>query len=433
VIVKDFSRLGRDYIETGNYIEKIFPLLGVRFISVTDGYDSLQPMNEPEQMGMQLKNLVNEMYARDISDRVKTAKKVKKEQGGYTGGTPPYGYTIVKEGGRRVLSPDPEAAPILRMIFEAYHREYHASDIIRELYARGIHRPKDARKYAHVICQPGEILQEWDYAGLKFILQNELYIGGEGTAPVTEALVERDIFERIQEHFRENARRFRTADTRIQRSRNSYTGGMLICGECGAVMERVSNRKGGTYHCRNGGRIDQLACQHKYTSVQELDPILETIRALEWWLAGIQAVDLEASWQQVIERQQNKCLIEITKIEKKEYQSMQNLTLQYETYRAGKLRKEDFLRCRADQERERITFVAEKEAWQQKIQKWSRMRENIQNIKNAKNPENPESIESVKNGCVSRDEGQEKAYFVTQIKFFTGKRMEISYDFTRKY
>jgi hypothetical protein len=234
-------------------------------------------------------------------------------------------------------------------------------------------------------------------------------------------------------------------DNRIQHASKPYANGILICGECGAVMERVSNRKGGTYHCRNGGRIDQLVCQHKYTSVQELDPILETLRALEWWLAGIQAVDIEDSWQQVIEVQQNKCRNELAKIEKKEVQSMQNLTLQYEKYRGGKLCKEEFLRCRADQDREKNALQAEKEEWQQKLQKWSKMRENINNIKSAenvenidkkeniKNIENAESIECVKYGFVSRDEGQEKVYFVTQIKVFPNKQMEISYDFTRKY
>jgi DNA invertase Pin-like site-specific DNA recombinase len=429
VIVKDFSRFGRDYIETGNYIEKIFPMLGVRFISITDGYDSLQPMGEPEHMGMQLKNLVNELYARDISYRVKTAKQAKREQGGYTGGTPPYGYAIVREGGRRVLTPDPETAPILREIFKMYHQEKNAGSIIRGLYGRGIHRPKDARKYAHAFCQSGEILRAWDYEAIKFILQNELYRAGEGMVPVTEALVEGEVFDEIQEHFRENARRFSSVGAAGDRSTGlvysnirvdglQTSGGwdasferkmnpILVCGECGAAMERVSRRRGGTYHCRNGGRIDQLACQHKYISVQEVTRLLEMLEGLQWWLADISLADWDIYRRQSLEEQMNKCRWEIDKIEKKEQLMLHELSMQYSKYRGGELQKEKFLSYKEGREKEKIALTMEKNSWKQRLQKW-------------------------KNRCKSdqnRENERHRSYFVTGMKLFPGKRMEIYYNY----
>ena len=79
VVVKDFSRFARDYIETGNYLEKIFPFMGVRFISVTDHYDSGNLIDSNGKMNVNLKNIVNELYARDIAQRVETSKRVKLE------------------------------------------------------------------------------------------------------------------------------------------------------------------------------------------------------------------------------------------------------------------------------------------------------------------------------------------------------------------
>ena len=92
IIVKDLSRFGRNHIETGNYIEKIFPFMGVRFIAVTDNFDSMNLSGQNEIMSINLKNLVNEMYARDIALKVKSSRKAKWAQGSYTGGLPPYGY-----------------------------------------------------------------------------------------------------------------------------------------------------------------------------------------------------------------------------------------------------------------------------------------------------------------------------------------------------
>lgn len=91
IIVKDLSRFGRDYLETGNYIEKILPFLKVRFIAVTDGFDSMSDNVAEKKLAMNVKNLVNDMYAKDISKRVMGAKKLAAQQGAYIGSTAPYG------------------------------------------------------------------------------------------------------------------------------------------------------------------------------------------------------------------------------------------------------------------------------------------------------------------------------------------------------
>ena len=176
VIVKDFSRFGRNYIETGNYIQKIFPFLGVRFIAVTDCFDSL--FDEGDDLGVNLKNLANEMYARDIALKVKSSKRARRESGGYVGGPPPYGYRAEWEHGRRRLLAEQETAEIVRDIFRQYGQGRSLGEIAAALYAREIHRPTEYRRYHHPRRQPGEELREWPRSSLKAMLTNPVYTGG---------------------------------------------------------------------------------------------------------------------------------------------------------------------------------------------------------------------------------------------------------------
>ncbi|MDR0963668.1 MAG: recombinase family protein [Clostridium sp.] len=174
VVVKDFSRFGRDYLETGEYLEKIFPMLGVRFIAVTDGYDSFANSCDTASLGMQLKNLVNDLYAKDIARRVRIAKRQKKEQGGYVGGVAPYGLRLLHQGGMRVLEADPIGAPIVRDIFERYARGESLNAIIRRLYEKGVHPPTQARRSGCYQQKEEEVLK-WNKMAVKYILENPLY------------------------------------------------------------------------------------------------------------------------------------------------------------------------------------------------------------------------------------------------------------------
>ena len=120
ILVKDFSRFGRNYIETGNYLEKILPFMKVRFISVCDNYDSFAPGAKNQELSMNIKNLVNDAYAKDISAKERAAKRIAQKNGEYVGSTAPYGYCVEKINGIYKLIVEPEAAKIVRRIFEEY-------------------------------------------------------------------------------------------------------------------------------------------------------------------------------------------------------------------------------------------------------------------------------------------------------------------------
>ena len=175
IIVKDFSRFGRNYIETGNYIQKIFPFLGVRFISLTDQYDSLA--SDGDELGVNLKNLTNEMYARDISVKVKSSKEAQWERGSYTGGIPPYGYRAEWINGKKCLFVEEGTSDIVKEIFQLYDEGKNQREIVIWLYEKKVHRPSAYRRYGHIFCEDGEEFQQWSRDSVKLILTNPLYIG----------------------------------------------------------------------------------------------------------------------------------------------------------------------------------------------------------------------------------------------------------------
>ena len=118
VIVKDLSRLGRNYAETGRYLEQIFPRLGVRFIAVNDQYDSSGNTDSVQQMAV-FKNVFNDLYAADASAKVRTSLGILKRQGKFLGRQAPYGYRI-DPADRYHLLPDEETAPTVQRIFSLF-------------------------------------------------------------------------------------------------------------------------------------------------------------------------------------------------------------------------------------------------------------------------------------------------------------------------
>ena len=116
VIVKDLSRLGRNYIEVGNYLEQIFPLYNIRFMAINDNIDSYKDPSSINNVIVPFKNLMNDEYARDISNKVKSVLNAKKRNGEFVGGLVPYGY-VRDPNERHHFVIDAEAANVIKMIF----------------------------------------------------------------------------------------------------------------------------------------------------------------------------------------------------------------------------------------------------------------------------------------------------------------------------
>ncbi len=178
IIVKDLSRFGRDYIQTGKYIRYIFPGLGVRFIAVCDGYDSNGSGFFEDALLMPVMNLVNDAYCRDISGKVRIQQEARRKQGIYIGAFAAYGYIKSKERGR--LIKDGYAAGIVKQVFEMRLSGMSAEKIAKELDIMGVPSPLAYKKLNNSkfttsfakSSYPG-----WTPVAIRRILANEIYTG----------------------------------------------------------------------------------------------------------------------------------------------------------------------------------------------------------------------------------------------------------------
>ncbi|WP_367569447.1 recombinase family protein [Lacrimispora sp.] len=175
IVVKDLSRFGRNYIETGTYLEKILPFFHVRFISVNDGYDSMNASSQDEGYAVPLKNLIHDVYARDISKKIKSGLAVKRSRGEFTGCVAAYGYQKA-DNGRLII--DEETAPIVRDIFKWAADGMGDMRIVQKLNELGIPSPSQYRYEKGILkSERYANMRYWYKSAVRRILINPVYLG----------------------------------------------------------------------------------------------------------------------------------------------------------------------------------------------------------------------------------------------------------------
>ena len=177
IIVKDLSRFGRDYLETTNYIEVILPFLDVRLISVNDHFDTDEKSNGNKELEVTLKNLVNDMYAKDISKKISSTVQQNMESGKNLCSHAPYGYVIDRDDPMRRLYPNKDTAPILREIFQMVADGKTLGKVAGILYEWRINSPGDYLKTGKVYFEDDEEGHLWISSTLSRMLKNEVYLG----------------------------------------------------------------------------------------------------------------------------------------------------------------------------------------------------------------------------------------------------------------
>jgi len=295
VIVKDLSRFGRNYLEAGNYIEKIFPFLGVRFIAVADGFDPGADGNETKQMVSEIKNLVNDMYAKDFSVKAKASLAQRRKEGSYVGGPAPYGYQAVWEGKVRRLIPDENTAEIVRYIYKKFIETESYTAVTDDLNIRKINPPAVYHKTGEVYCLPDAVYKGWDKGSVERIIKSDTYSGRlvQGKTSITardesnrihkpendwvvkeeahEPLITPEIMKeaaRVRRKLREQTKSHAHPTKGCPIGENVFDK-VLYCGVCGRKMTRHSyvkhyaddskNRMDG-YFCMNGGATKTDNC-----------------------------------------------------------------------------------------------------------------------------------------------------------------------------
>lgn len=307
VVVKDLSRFGRNYLETGDYIEKIFPMLGVRFISVTEGVDTAK--KSVDTLDIKVRNLVNTSYATDISEKMTMTQRLLQEEGAYVGGAGPYGYKrgTGKEKGK--LLPDPDVKDILKMIFVLYSEEKKMTAVIHYLAEKRVNTPGVYVKTGKVYAEEGEEYVQWTIGTLVGIMKNRIYIGCLEQRKSTmrggknrilndredwilhenycEPLVSEELFQRVQE-LRAASKHVNKKSSNSPKLTENVLYGKIFCGVCGKPMVRYSNivhLKSGkctrkeAYECQRQYRIDSKKCVSNRIFREEVEKkILDRIR-----------------------------------------------------------------------------------------------------------------------------------------------------------
>jgi DNA invertase Pin-like site-specific DNA recombinase len=299
ICVKDLSRVGRNYIETGEYLEKIFPLLGVRLIAVTDSYDNLN-ITSGGQLVANLKNLVNDIYAKDISRKVSAALHTKQKNGEFIGNYAAYGYLKDPDNKNKIVV-DPETAPIVRQMFKWKADGAGNAQICRKLNDAGIPAPCKYRLHKGLVKDTRYENSQWTIRTLIGIFTNTVYLGNmsqgkhigslcdgkdrsrakaadwvtvEGTH---EPIITQELFDKVQA-----VMEARTAEFKAQQGKYAHfekppllLQKLVFCADCGRPLYRYKSVtcKGKycdwVYLCRTAETLK--SCPQKYIHEPDLN------------------------------------------------------------------------------------------------------------------------------------------------------------------
>ena len=302
IIVKDLSRLGRNYIEMGKFISNIFPSLGVRLIAINDNYDSFDESNLSNQIIVPFKNLINDAYCRDMSIKVRSQLDLKRKRGKFIGSFPLYGYEKDEKDHNHLVI-DETAAKVVELIFNMKLDGYSTLHIIEKLTEMEIPTPLEYKR----ICGHnynsgfrGTLNPKWSTTTINRILRNEMYTGTmiQGKRKkinykvkkvvdmneqdwikvenTHEAIVPKELFDVVQ--------KIMETDTRVSpNEENVYLlSGLIKCGTCGQNMIRRMSSKNGKkyyyYYCstyKNTGKCSS----HNISEVKLYDAVFEVIQS----------------------------------------------------------------------------------------------------------------------------------------------------------
>ncbi len=301
VVVKDLSRFRREYIDSGMYIERLFPALGVRFIAVNDGYDSLDRKDSSDDIIIPFKNLINDAYCRDISIKIRSHLEVKRRNGGFIGSFAAYGYWK-KADDRHKLETDTYAAGVVQDIFRMKLHGMSQDAIANRLNESGILPPAEYKTSMGSNYQTGFKVKEksgWTSVAVRRILTNEIYIGnlvqGRQTSPnhkVKQAYrKEESDWVRIEKNHEpvvsdrdfEVVQRLLAMDTRTAPGNGEVypLSGLVVCGGCGMPMIRKTTKAGGkaySYYICATNKATKECSPHSIATDKLESAVLELLR-----------------------------------------------------------------------------------------------------------------------------------------------------------
>ena len=395
IIVKDLSRFGRNYLDVGEYIEKIFPFLGVRFIAVNDHYDSLGDKKSSDDLIIPFKNLINEAYCRDISVKIRSQLEIKRKNGQFLGSFAAFGYLKDPQNKNRLIA-DEYAADIVRDIFRWKLEGVSPQDIADALNKLGVLSPMEYKrslgmKYTTSFKTNSKAL--WSAGTVIRILKNPIYTGvlvqGKETTPsykvhkritrdqsewvVTEdsheAIISKIDFDSVQKVLKLDTRRSPDGEA------VGLFSGMVFCGDCGASMVRKTVPAGGrkyVYYVCSAHKQEKSCSPHRMRDTVLEDIVLDSLKQhirevvdMSELLSMTDTAPLRTARAQKVQRQ----------LEKKheEYEKLQKLLMSlYENLADSIIDREEYTRLKQN-----FTIRAEETEKQMDA-----LRENLSDIQN---------------------------------------------------
>lgn len=300
IVVKDLSRLGRNTIDSGYYIEKYFPLHQVRFIAVNDQFDSENNDSSGSHLIVPLKNMINEAYAADISKKVKAQQRQAMQDGAFVGARPPYGYKKAPDNCHKLLVNE-DTAPVVRQIFQWTADGVSLNEVVRRLNQNAYPTP------GHYLAQIGLVTNKrlmgsgkWQTWTVSRILTDEVYTGdmvqgktktvGHKQVPADrsewivvrgthEPLITHELYEKVQA-VRESASDKQIGTERIPYTENIFRG-RIFCGCCGKNLHRKRSHGLYSYRCIANDRMGIHFCSGGISHLPEkrlFDAVLAIIR-----------------------------------------------------------------------------------------------------------------------------------------------------------
>ena len=374
IIIRDLSRLGREHLEMGRLVDKVFPFLGVRFISVVDKIDTERGIDAKLSFEMLIKNLINDMYAKDIGYKVKTSKRLNAKQGFFIGSNPPFGYKVVEKDGGRKLEPDEVSKKIIERIFTRYVAGENTFKIAKELNEDNISTSSAYNKTGNILREPGE--PQWRKGTIANMLRQRVYTGClvQGTKEnvpgrksghyrqkpkdewiivedTHEAIIPKDLFKAAQEILDYNKEKDHFKITRHDLKRepiNKYKG-LIFDGNTKLILKRncIKSRKKNAkfyYYKFTNEENNGVILETPYISIMEDDLDRLVINKLRNVLSidasgadcKDRIIDISKMNIEVVEKHRISLSLKISKLNSE-------LKKLYEAYSLGKLEKEEYL------------------------------------------------------------------------------------------
>jgi len=437
VIVKDLSRLGRNYIEVGELLDVVFPEQNIRVIAVNDNYDSLNPRSDADYILLPFKNIINEQYLRDFSIKIRSSMNMKRKNGQFVANFAPYGYKRDPDDKHKIIIDD-HAAQVVRQIFQLRIEGISAAKIAKRLNDIGEPSPAEYKKretnYVGTFQKYDKT--RWDGRSIGHILRNPIYTGvliqGKVTTPnykVKKRIIKPENEWHVVPDNHEpiiNKRDFETVtillkqDNQVSVKQDALypLSGYLYCGDCGNSMIRSNSGKYHYYICASSTK--KGACSSHYIRIHVIEDLVKDAISKQIALALDVNEAFELAKQNLQQRKGGIKLSEqITDREREIKFCENNQSSLYDDYKKGIISEEDFTNFTKN-------YTLRIKDLKQAV---TNLRKEAELLINSDSREDTwiEHIRQYKN--LPKLNRQAVVSLIERIEIFTGKRVEIKFRY----